>query len=147
MKKFMFILFCSLFVFAICPAEVPVPRGKDFDWHQADGERQQMREKIRAEHRKYVSKLENFHKRYAAENDPAKKEAIRAELRAFLAKYFNERIEHSKKRIESMKQFVARLEAEQKKMEANADKIVEKRTNEILSGQIKPPRKNPPIKK
>ena len=46
-----------------------------------------------------------------------------------------------------MKQFVARLEAEQKKMEANADKIVEKRTNEILSGQIKPPRKNPPIKK
>jgi hypothetical protein len=113
----------------------------NFDWKKVEGEHRQMREKFREEHKKHVEELKKFHQRYTAEKDPAKKEAIKTELKKFLADDFRKKIDSSKKRIENMKKFVARLEEQQKIMEEKSDRIVEKRTEDVLNGNIVPVRK------
>ena len=89
-------------------------------------------------------KLNEFHKRFLRAETETEKNAVRAELDSFLRKDFERKIEHSKKRIENMKKFVAKLEEEQKNMEAGAQNMIKKRTEEVLQGRIIPVhRKNP----
>lgn len=150
MKKIYITVLCALAALVIMPLQAAAPENKNpqkrnFDWQKAQGEHRKMREKFRAEHKKYVDTLKNFHQRYAAEKNPAKKEEIRAELKKFLTDDFNKKIQYSKKRIENMKKFVARLEEQQKNMESKSAEIVEKRTDDILKGNII--RKTPKFKK
>lgn len=144
MKKISLLL-CVLAGMMIMPLMADKAPHKDapkrkFDWKKAQGEHHKMREKFRAEHKKYIEELKKFHQRYNAEKDPAKKEAVRAELKKFVNADFNKKIQYSKMRIENMKRFVSRLEEQHKVMEAKSSEIVEKRTDEILKGNIMPPK-------
>jgi hypothetical protein len=137
---------CLIFCGTFCSANTQParPRKQKFDWQKAEGERKKMREKIREEHKKYIEKLNEFHKRFLQAETETEKNAVRAELDSFLRKDFERKIEHSKKRIENMKKFVAKLEEEQKNMEAGAQNMIKKRTEEVLQGRIIPAhRKNP----
>ena len=151
MRKIHLIVFClllSMTAMELIAAHNAGKPGKkhNFDWKKIEKEHKEIREKIRAGHKKYLEELKNFHQRYAAEKDPAKKEAIRAELKKFLTANFNKKLEYSKKRIENMKNFVARLEEQQKKAEAKSAEIIDKRTNEVLNGKIIPQKKPQPKK-
>lgn len=138
------VLVCCFILAGSLMANVPakkVPPNQRFDWKKAEGERRQMRKKILADYKKYIESIREFHKRYAAAESDAEKNKIRVELSEFLTKEVNRKVEHSKKRIEETKKFVAKLEEEQKKMEANAPEFVKKRTEEILQGKIVPDRR------
>lgn len=146
MKNSCLIICCLLAGLFIMPLQAEqnkrkVSEKRNFDWHKTAGEHSKMREKMRAEFQKHIEILKKFHQNYAAEKDPAKKEAIKTELKKFLADDFSKKIDSSKKRIENMKKFVARLEEQQKIMEEKSDKIVEKRTEDVLNGNIVPVRK------
>lgn len=144
MKKFILItvaLFsCANIVFADTPAPDKKPKTK-FDWNKAQGDRQKMREKFRAEHKIYVEKLKEFHKRHEQAKTQQAKDAVRAELHKFLTEDFQRKIQFSKKRIENLKKYVSHLEEEQKKFEQKSDEIINKRTENILKGKILPPRR------
>lgn len=122
------------------PMKNPPRRTQKFDWKKAAGERKKMWEKHRAEYKLHIEKLKEFHKRYSEAPDENAKNAIKKELEDFLAKDFQRKIDLSKKRVEGMKKFVARLEEDQKKMEAKAPEFVKKRTEEVLQGKISRPR-------
>ena len=148
MKMSRFIVFCFLAAaFAIPLAAADARSAKrPHDWRKSEAEHLKMREKIREEHKKHLETLKNFHQQYNAEKDPAKKDAIRAELQKYLTADFNKRIEYSKKRIENMKKLVARLEEQQKKAESQTAEIIAKRTSDVLNGNIMPQNK-PKFKK
>lgn len=138
MKKY----FLTVLVLLMCAAVFAEGKnfrrhGKQkFDWKQAEGEREKMREKFRAEHQKHIEELKKFHKRYNEAEDEAAKNAVKKELQEFLNKDFQRKIEFSKKRVENMKKYVARLEADCKKMEEKAPDIVSRRTEDVLQGKI-----------
>jgi hypothetical protein len=151
MSKIRLIVFCLLLSITAMELKAEHPAGnfskkRNFDWKKIEKEHKEMREKIHAEHKKHIEELKNFHQRYAAEKDPAKKEIIRTELKKFLSADFNKKLEYSKKRIKNMKNFVARLEEQQRKAETKSAEIIDKRTNEVLNGKIIPQRR-PQIKK
>ena len=138
MKKYILTLLVLL-TFSAVFAENKAPRRPNkqkFDWKKAEGEREKMREKFRSEHKKQLEELKKFKKRYAEAEDEEAKNAVKKELQEFLNKDFQNKIELSKKRLEEMKKYVARLESECKRMEENASDIVNKRTEEVLKGKI-----------
>lgn len=140
-KMFVAVIPLLLFTVVASSHEPAPPAPKKFDWKKAKGEREEMRNRMREEHKKYIAKLNDFYKRYSEAKDDAARDAVRTELNAFLTVEFQRKIEFSKKRIEGMKKFVARLEADQQRMEQNAAEIVKKRSDEILKGKITPPRR------
>lgn len=139
MYKISLIIGCFLAVLCAFAEQTAVAQKNPkqrFDWRKAEGERRKMREKFYAEQQKHIAVLRELHRRYAAAKTEAEKNNIRTEINDFLTEDFNRKIEHSKKRIKDMKKFVARLEEEQKKMEAKAPEIIKKRTDEVLQGKI-----------
>ncbi len=145
MKKIILIT-AVLFSFAtviFADASVAAKQSKgNFDWRKAQGDRQKMREKFRAEHKIYVEKLKEFHKRHEQAKSQKEKDAIRAELHKFLTEDFQRKIQFSKKRIENLKNYVSHLEQEQKNFEQKAPEIINKRTENILKGEILPQRRS-----
>ena len=104
---------------------------------------QEKADRIYQQNQQRHQQLRQLAMQYRTAADEKVKAELREKLKAEIRKDFEKRIANAQQNIDTGKKQIARMEAELAKRRANADKIVEKITDSILSGK-RPNRPNRP---
>jgi uncharacterized phage infection (PIP) family protein YhgE len=88
--------------------------------------------RLRAEKDSLNQKVKELVKQYKTSKDPKKKKAALKELREITSKIFYTKMEHNKKRLESLEKQVKNLRSQYDFRQKNADKIIQARLDALL---------------
>ena len=100
---------------------------------------QEKAEKIQTEMQAKRQKVNAIAEKIRNSKDESEKAGLRKELHAILEADFDARLAQMRRNIESNKKRIARMEADLKKREENAEAIVNAITDSIISGKKRPP--------